>query len=126
PSCTITELTNGTEYVVSVVALNAAGSSAPATVTMTPRGEASLVITGTRSRNNPKLVKILGAVTGLDVTTVQPYVRLGRAKGFQPTITRATVGDEGRFRWQRRASKRITIYVEAAETTSNRVTIRAR
>ncbi len=125
-SCTITGLTNGTEYVASVVALNAAGSSAPATVTMTPRGEASLVITGTRSRNNPKLVKILGAVTGLDVTTVQPYVRLGRAKGFQPTITRATVGDEGRFRWQRRASKRITIYVEAAETTSNRVTIRAR
>ncbi len=125
-TCTLTGLTSGTEYVVSVVATNAAGSSEPATTTVTPRGKASIVITGTRSRNDPGLVKILGTVTNLDPATVQPYVRLGRAQEFQPSITTATVGEEGRFRWQRATSKRITVYVEAAGTLSNRVTIPAR
>ena len=65
-------------------------------------------------------------MTNLDTATVQPYVRLGRAKEFQPSLTQATVGDEGRFRWQRMTSKRITVYVEGGGTVSNRVTIPAR
>ena len=125
-TCILDGLTNGREYVVSVVAVNEAGNSAPATVTVTPRGKAGIVITGTRSRNDPGLVKVLGTVTNLDTATVQPYVRLGRAQTFQPSLTQATVGDEGRFRWQRATSKRITVYVEAAGATSNRVTIPAR
>ena len=125
-SCTLDGLANGKEYVVSVVATNIAGSSAPATAAVTPRGKASIVITGTRGRNNPSLVKVLGTVTNLDVATVQPYVRLGRAQKLQPALTQATVGDEGRFRWQRITSKRITVYVEGAGTASNRVTIPAR
>ena len=125
-TCTLTGLTNDREYVVSVVAVNVAGNSAPATVTVAPRGKASIVITGTRSSNDPGLVKVLGTVTNLDTATVQPYVRLGRAREFQPSLTQATVGDEGRFRWQRATSKRITVYVEAAGTLSNRVTIAAR
>ena len=125
-TCTIDGLTNGQEYVVSVVATNIAGSSAPATATVTPRGKASIVITGTRSSNDPSLVKILGTVTNLDTATVQPYLRLGRAREFQPSLTQATIGDEGRFRWKRATSKRITVYVEAAGATSNRVTIPAR
>ena len=36
-TCTLTGLTNGREYVVSVVATNVAGSSAPATTTVTAR-----------------------------------------------------------------------------------------
>ena len=125
-TCTLDGLTNGREYVVSVVATNAAGSSAPATATVTPRGKASIVITGTRSKNDASLVKVLGTVTNLDVATVQPYVRLGRAREFQPSLTQATVGDEGRFRWQRITSKRISVYVEAAGEMSNRVTLPAR
>ena len=125
-TCTLDGLTNGREYVVSVIATNTAGSSAPATVMVTPRGKASIVITGARSSNDPSLVKILGTATNLDVATVQPYVRLGRAREFQPSLTQPTVGDEGRFRWQRITSKRITVYVEAAGTMSNRVTIPAR
>lgn len=124
-SCTITRLANGTEYVVRVVATNAAGTSAPATTTVTPRGQASIVITGTRSRNDARLVKVLGVVSNLDVTTVQPYVRLGRKSAFQTALTQPAVGDEGRFRWQRMTSKRITIYVEAAGAVSNRVKIAA-
>lgn len=123
--CTITRLANGTEYVVRVVATNAAGTSAPATTTVTPRGQASIVITGTRSRNDVRLVKVLGVVSNLDVTTVQPYVRLGRTSAFQTALTQPAVGDEGRFRWQRMTSKRITIYVEAAGAVSNRVKIAA-
>ena len=125
-TCTLTGLTNGREYVVSVIATNAAGTSAPATVTVTPRGKASIVISGSRSSNDPSLVKILGTVTNLDAATVQPYLRLGRAREFQPSLTQATVGDEGRFRWQRATSKRITVYVEGGGTVSNRVTIPAR
>ena len=70
-------------------------------------------------------MKIIGTVTNLDVPTVQPYVRLAQAQEFQPAITQATVGEEGRFRWQRATSKRITVYVEAGDTLSNRVTIPA-
>lgn len=125
-TCTLTGLTNGREYVVSVVATNAAGSSAPTTVSVTPRGKTSIVISGTRGRNDPGLVKVLGTVTNLDVPTVQPYVRLGRGATFQPSITTATVGEGGHFRWQRMTSKRVTIYVEAGDTVSNRVTIPAR
>ena len=125
-TCSLDGLTTGTEYVVSVVATNAAGSSLPATAAVTPRGKASIIITGTRSRNDPALVKVLGTVTNLDVTTVQPYVRLGRKTTFQPSLNQASVGDEGRFRWQRVTSKRITVYVEAAGTTSNRVTVAGR
>ena len=125
-TCTITGLTNGQPYVVSVVATNVAGSSAPATATVTPRGKASIVITGSRGRSDPALVKVLGTVSNLDVTTVQPYVRLGRQRTFEPAITQATVGDEGRFTWQRISSKRIAVYVQAGGVTSNRVTIRER
>lgn len=125
-SCTLDGLTNGTEYVVSVIATNDAGNSSPATAIVTPRGPASIVITGTRSRNAPALVKIVGTVSNLDVTTVQPYIRLGRKATFQPSLTDSTVGDEGRFRWQRITSKRITIYVKAEDVRSNSVTITAR
>ena len=125
-TCTLEGLANGRQYVVSIVAVNEAGNSAPATVTVTPRGKASIVISGTRSRNDPGLVKVLGTVTNLDAATVQPYVRLGRTREFQPSLTQATVGDEGRFRWQRATSKRITVYVEAGDIASNRVTIPAR
>ena len=125
-TCTLEGLANGREYVVSVVAVNEAGNSAPATVTVTPRGKAGIVITGTRSRNDPGLVKVLGTVTNLDTATVQPYLRLGRAREFQPSLTQATIGDEGRFRWKRATSKRITVYVEGGGTVSNRVTIPAR
>ena len=125
-TCTIDGLTNDQDYVISVVATNAAGDSAPAITRVTPRGEASILITGTRSRDNAGVVKIVGRVVNLDVTTVQPYIRLGRQTTFQPALTQAAVGDEGRFRWQRVTSRRITIYVEAAGTTSNRVTFPAR
>ena len=125
-TCTLDGLTNDREYVVSVVATNVAGSSPPATVTVTPRGKASIVITGTRGRNDPSLVKILGTVTNLDVATVQPYIRLGRAREFQPSLTQATVGDARRFRWERSSNKRVIVYVEADGIRSNRVTIAAR
>ena len=55
--------------------------------------------------------------------SVQPYVRLARETAFQPAVTSAAVGDEGKFRWQRNANQRITIYVTARDVRSNRVTV---
>ena len=124
-TCTLDGLTNSREYVVNVIATNVAGSSPPATVTVTPRGKASIVITGSRTGKGDSLVRVKGQVRGLDVATVQPFYRLAKQRAFRSSSSPVPVMD-GSFTWQRTTSKRITVYVEAGDLVSNRVTISAR
>jgi len=125
--CTIAGLTNGQGYVVTVVALNAAGTSASSPiVTVTPRESPSILIQGTRGTSNPRVVMVRGMVNGLDVSEVQPYRRLAGQREFTPSLTRAPVSPDGSFMWQRSVESRIAISVMAGETRSNTVVIRAK
>lgn len=124
--CTLTGLTSGQDYAITVVAINAAGeSSSSIPVMVTPRPRPTIVISGSRTGPQDTTIRIRGVVTGLDVTRVQPYYRLGTRRGFLPAISRAPVAD-GSFTWQRSTSKRAIVYVEAGDALSNRVVIQAR
>lgn len=125
-TCVITGLVNGEEYAVTVVAANAAGTSAPsAAVTVRPPGPSSILITGTRTERDSRIVSIRGETRNLDAVQVQPYFSLGNQREFQPSQGPVPVVDDA-FTWQRNASRRITVYVKAAGVESNRVTVRAR
>jgi hypothetical protein len=124
-ACILTGLINDRSYAVTVVATNAAGASlASFPVAVTPRRAASILITGSRDRDDRRIVKIRGTVTGLDVDTIQPYIRLGNRRAFSKSITTAEVSSQGSFRWRRVTSRSITIYVTAGGTESNRITFR--
>ena len=122
-TCTITGLTAGQEYAVTVVAFNAAGESAPSQpVTVTPRERPVILITGSRTGKGDAVVRVKGQVRGLDVATVQPFYRLAKQRAFRSSASPVPVID-GTFTWQRTTSKRMTVYVEAGGVSSNRVTL---
>ena len=125
-TCTITGLTAGQEYAATVVAVNAAGESAPSQpVTVTPRERPVILITGSRAGKGDAVVRVKGQVRGLDVATVQPFYRLAQQRAFRSSASPVPVV-EGSFTWQRTTSKQMTVYVEAGGVSSNRVTIPAR
>lgn len=125
-ACTLTGLDAGTTYAVTVIALNAAGESASSLpVTVTPREEPSILITGSRTGKQDRLIAVKGRVKGLDVVEVQPYYRLGKQRGFDASRDPASVVD-GAFTWQRMTARRAIVYVRAGQLTSNRVVIVAR
>jgi hypothetical protein len=125
-TCTLTDLTAGREYAVTVAAINAAGASQPSSpVTVTPRAKATIVISGSRSGKRDATVTIQGTVRGDDVSEVQPYFRLGRDRGFTPALVTPQV-DKGAFTWQRVTTKRLIAYVVAGGIKSNRVTVAPR
>lgn len=124
--CSLTGLTPGQEYAITVTAVNAAGESAPSTPTVvTPRTEPTIVISGSRMGSREGVVHVSGQVAGLDVTEVQPYYRLGSKRGFRPSATAAPV-ESGAFTWQLTTRKRVIVYVTAGELMSNRVVVAAR
>ena len=108
---------------MTVVAVNAAGESAPSqSVTVIPREQPVVLITGSRTGKDDALIRVRGEIRGLEVSTVQPYYRLAKQRAFRSTASPVPVTD-GSFTWQRITSKRITVFVQAGGSTSNRVTI---
>ena len=125
-TCTIRDLTAGREYVVTVVAVNAAGESAPSQpVTVTPRERPVIVITGTRTGKDDALIRVKGEIRGMEVATVQPFYRLAKQRSFRSSASPVPVTN-GSFTWQRMTSKKVAVYVEAGDQRSNTVTIPAR
>lgn len=125
-TCTLTDLDAGQEYVVTVVAVNAAGESAPSQpVTVTPRERPVILITGARGGKADALVRVKGEIRGLEVATVQPYYRLAKQRSFRSAASPVPVTD-GSFTWQRATSKKMTVYVEAGDLRSNTVSVPAR
>jgi hypothetical protein len=122
-SCTLTALKAGRAYTVTVVAINAAGESVPsAPVSVTPTGQPRIIITGSR---DGRMIRISGTVSDSDITKVRPRYRLGDQNRFRTAaLTRAV--DDGAFKWQRIANRKITVYIQAGGLRSNTVTIRAR
>jgi hypothetical protein len=127
-SCTIKGLTNGTEYSVTVRALNGAGwgsYSLPATV-VTP----SIMITGTRGevRGRPGII-VSGVAHGLAQGVVMhPWVKFPGQTSYQQGAARIGVDESGEFTWQRRTGKKIYISLRSAdgEVHSNRLIMQRR
>lgn len=128
-TCTITGLTPGKSYTVTARALTGAGwsaaSSPGATVVPLAAPEApSILITSSRDRTQKWMARIEGTTTGLVGAEVVPYIRVAGKTSFSPGASTRTVDADGKFTWQRKAKKRLTVYFTSGDVTSNRLIIR--
>ena len=90
---------------------------------VTPAGEASIVITGSRDRDKPRTIRISGTTTGL-AGSVTPWLRLGSGRfKVEPAVR---LKASGTFRWSAKTSAAAQVYVTRGSVRSNTVTIRAR
>jgi len=106
-----------------VRALNGAGwspESAPSHE-VTPHGDPAILITGAREGRE---VKVVGATTGIESSTVVPRFRFAGQAEYQTGLVRPTIEASGAFRWSRVTSRKIYIYFIADEVRSNRIVIR--
>ena len=123
--CTITGLTNGVTYTVTVQALTGAGWSSSSTPSneVTPHREVTptITITGTRGSGAERSrVTITGTSSGLAGATVRFWIALAGGAPAE-SMTTATVADDGSFTWSRKARRQITVYAEADDLRSNAV-----
>ena len=135
-SCTVGGLTNGIPYTFTVVALNGAGwggQSDPSNESIPSKAAvASIVVTGSRDAQDPRLVRVTGASVGLVGHKVTPFRRLAGQPAFVEGIAASEIGLDGSFTWERRGNKRMFLYftASACETCtvvrSNMISIPAR
>lgn len=127
-TCTITGLTAGTPYTVIARALTAAGwgeASSP-TEAVVPLGPdtPTILIVNSRDRTQKSVARVEGSTTGLVGAEVVPYIRFAGKTSFAAGKGVQTVDARGRFVWQRKATKRFTIYFVSGDVASNRLVIR--
>ncbi len=124
-SCTVSGLTNGSGYVFKVRAKNYVGWGEWSRYTnmVTPKGDASIVISGTRDRKKPKVIRVSGTTSGL-TGSVTPWLKLGSGPfKVEPSVR---LNEAGSFRWSYRTRAAAQVYVTQGSVKSNTVTIRAR
>lgn len=128
-TCAITGLTPGTSYKVTARALTGAGwsdTSSPSAdvVPLAPPAAPTILITSSRDRTQKSVARIEGTTTGLVGAEVVPYIRVAGKTSFSPGASTRTVDADGKFTWQRKAKKRLTVYFVSGGVTSNRLVIR--
>jgi predicted outer membrane repeat protein len=127
-TCTITGLTAGDSYTFVAKALTGAGwssSSAPSNAVV-PEGQPdakAILITSSRDRIAPSIVRVDGTTTGLVGEQVTPQVRKPGQTGFTPGWNVRTVDANGRFTWQRKSGKKLYVYFTSGDVRSNRLVI---
>lgn len=119
-TCTVSGLVNGRAYTFAVRALTGAGWGAwsPASSAVTP--QAAMLISGTRAGRR---IVVTGRAQPGEV--VQPWVKLDGQGAFVKTVEPVTAGQDGAFRWVRRAPREAWVYVTHGGGTSNTVDIPA-
>ena len=129
-SCTITGLTPGESYTFVAKALNGGGwgsLSAPSNaVVPTAPAIKAILITSSRDRVSPSIVRVDGSTTGLVGAEVIPHVRKVGQRGFVPGSNVRTVDADGRFTWQRKSGKKFYVYFTSGDVRSNRLIITPR
>ena len=132
-TCTITGLTNATDYTFTVRALNGAGwgpwSTPSATVTPTAPATPTLVITGTRGqvRGKPGIL-ITGTSTAMGPGAIlRPWLRFPGQTTYTEGTAQILIDTNGTFTWQRTTGKKTYLYLTTPDTTlrSNRIIIPA-
>jgi hypothetical protein len=88
-----------------------------------PKG--SIVITGSRLRQQPAVIKIAGLVQGLDTPRLRPWYRSEGRGNFVAGKETVRVNARGGFRWELASPHRTSIYFTRGATTSNAITIAA-
>ena len=112
-NCAIDGLTAQQSYQVSVRALSGAGWGAVAVVPdqVSPIGESSILISGSRSEVSGRPgIRVRGVTTGMDSMTVAPWVKLSGQTSYRQGVARRSIADDGSFTWQRRTGKKIHVY----------------
>ena len=132
-SAVVSGLTNGTEYVFRVAAINEAGvggySQASNAVVPEPPSQPVIVIVGERGevRGRPGII-VNGETEGFAVGTVlRPWFRFPGQTSDTEGVKLLLVGEDGGFTWQRQTGKKIYVTVRSADgIKSNRLIIPAR
>ena len=132
PSCQVRGLANGSAYTFEVRALNGGGwgpwSTASDAVTPMAPARPSVLISGSREsvRGKPGIV-VKGTSSGLDMGAIlKPWARVAGQSTFTQGSAEILVSMSGDFDWERRAAKRISVYVQTPDggARSNTLTIR--
>jgi hypothetical protein len=127
-TCTITGLTPGESYTFVAKAYSSVGWSGSSATSNAVVPEAApvdraILITSSRDRVAPSIVRVDGSTTGLVGAEVTPYVRKAGQTSYVPGVNVRTVDADGRFTWQRKSGKRLYVYFTSGEIRSNRLIV---
>ena len=117
-SCTVSGLSNGTEYTFTARALNGAGwgvySDPSNAVTPSAPVTPSIMVSGSRDASDPRLVRVTGESVGLAGRPVTPYLRFPGEAAYTEGFARPVVGVDGAFAWQRTTKRKLYVYFAAS------------
>ena len=131
-SCQVQGLANGSAYTFEVRALNGGGwgpwSTASDSVTPIAPARPSVLISGSRESVRGKHgIVVNGTSSGLGMGAIlKPWTRVAGQSTFTQGAAQILVSMSGDFDWERRAAKRISVYVQTPDGSarSNTLTIR--